>query len=312
MEKVSLSLKKCLNRIKEKKIINIKDLYEAKKLNQKNMESLKTLKQLASEYHPSHAVYISVQNLVSVLGEFFTTFNEFNELSAKYKKAEEMYLPGYPPTSPVTKSFFTCWAFFDLQFGINKETIGSCVIDLKDILQIDSETLELIENLTLSRPGIYIHKGCRSDGSINLYEIFTNKEYRCYSTTTYRGKDGEIWLVRLAPPPFNINDLYITITTPYVISGSNQKDWEDYFSKTILKTKKNPPIVKYSEFMKYGPVQGYWNKYISLAYNDYADNVIYLEGLPGETGGSPHSSPGMDINSSAAGAKEENTKTWKN
>ena len=33
-------------------------------------------------------------------------------------------MPSYPPISPVTTSYFTMWAFFDVLFGQSHETIG--------------------------------------------------------------------------------------------------------------------------------------------------------------------------------------------
>jgi len=90
-------------------------------------------------------VAVSTQNLAPVLAENLTAFDELDELSIKVEKAQDTYIPGYPPMSPVTQSFFTFWAFFDLRFGIDKETIGTCMLDLNDILQIDEGTIELIK-----------------------------------------------------------------------------------------------------------------------------------------------------------------------
>jgi hypothetical protein len=81
--------------------------------------------------------------------------NKLDELSRKYQKSEDTWMPGYPHMSPVTKSFFTFWVFFDLRFGIDKETIGTCILYLNDILQIDEGTIELIKNLQSSKMGIY-------------------------------------------------------------------------------------------------------------------------------------------------------------
>lgn len=311
MGRISAKLRKIFDNIRNKKIIDIKDLHDAKKKSEEDLKTVKSPQDLGSDYHPFHAVYISTQNLVSLLAENLTSFNELDEFSRKYEKAEDTYIPDYPPMSPNTKSLFSFWAFFDLRFGPDKETIGTCILDLNDILQIDQGTIELIKNLQESRLGIYIHKGCNEDGSIMLCEIFTNKEYRCYSATKYQGKEGEIWLVRLAPPPFNMSDLYITITTPYIIYNTNQKDWEDYFDRVLPKMGINPPVLAYHELMKYGLIPDYWNEYIFQAYSNFIDTAIFLYGIPDKSEDLPHFYPDSCINLSQIQSKQEKKKAVK-
>jgi len=311
MGRISVKLRKLFVDIRNQKIIDINDIHEAKKQSEENLKSVKTHRQLGSDYHPFHAVYVSTQNLVSVLAENLTAFDELAELSIKVEKAQDTYMPGYPPMSPVTQSFFTFWAFFDLRSGIDKETIGTCILDLNDILQIDEDTIELINNLQSSRMGIYIHKGCNEDGSINLFEIFTHKEYRCYSATKYQGEENEIWLVRLAPPPFSISDLYITITTPYVIYHFNQKDWQDYFKRVLPKMGINPPLLAYNELMKYGLIPDYWNEYVFQAYSNHIDTAIFLYGIPDKSEDLPHFNKKTCIDLSQIQLKEEKKKAIK-
>ncbi len=82
--------------------------------------------------------------------------------------------------------------------------------------------------------------------------IFTNKKYKCYSTSKYTGEEGQIWFVRVVPPPFEINDQYIAITTPYVILETSQRDWENYFERVLPKMAIHPPVLAYNELLKYG------------------------------------------------------------
>jgi hypothetical protein len=50
----------------------------------------------------------------------------------KYAKivgaAEEEYMPSGPPMSPLTASFFTTWAFYDLRFD-GTDSLASCQIE---------------------------------------------------------------------------------------------------------------------------------------------------------------------------------------
>ena len=81
MGRVSSRLKKIIGDLKSQKIIDIDDLYEAKKKTENDLKAVNTPQQLGSDYHPSHAVYISTQNLVSVLAEKLTSLQEMNKLS---------------------------------------------------------------------------------------------------------------------------------------------------------------------------------------------------------------------------------------
>ena len=66
---------------------------------------------------PLHAVYVAVQNLSSVFAERVSVLPEFDPYYRVVLDAQENYMPSGPPWSPLTGSYFTTWAFFDLRFG---------------------------------------------------------------------------------------------------------------------------------------------------------------------------------------------------
>jgi hypothetical protein len=68
--------------------------------------------------------------------------------------AEEEYMPSGPPMSPLTVSFFTCWAFYDLRFGKDGDTIGKCQIDANDLFLMNPDQLDALHKLSESRMGI--------------------------------------------------------------------------------------------------------------------------------------------------------------
>ena len=81
---------------------------------------------------PLHAVYVAVQNVTSVFAERVSQLPEFEPYYRVGLDAEENYMPSGPPMSPLTGSYFTTWAFFDLRFGPDHETIGTCLLDVGD------------------------------------------------------------------------------------------------------------------------------------------------------------------------------------
>src|SRR4051794_9081726 len=67
------------------------------------------------DLHPPHAVYIAVRNVSSFFAERVSVFPEFVNYYDRVAKAEDEFLPSCPPMSPLTRSYFTAWAFYDVR-----------------------------------------------------------------------------------------------------------------------------------------------------------------------------------------------------
>jgi len=290
----STKLKNRFSQIKKQKIIQIDDIYKANKKNEEDVKTIITSDQFEEEMHPSHAVYASTQNLVSYLAENLSILPELDEYHKIAGDAEDEYMPSYPPMSPLTISYFTLWAFFDLRFGRDRETIGTCLSDIGSEIGIHKGYIELIRILQESRMGIYLHQGLEGK-SVLLYEIFPKRQYRCHVGSGYTGRKNEIWFTRIVPPPFNINDQYIVITTPYVVIETLKVDWEEYFNRTLPRVGIDPTILAYNELMKHGLEINYWNEYIFQAYCNFSNDVIYLTGTPDKPETLPHSGKNLSV-----------------
>src|SRR6266550_3251259 len=97
-----------------------------------------------SGYDPLHAAYIAAQNFTGFFMEEVTKFPEFDSYWKTYGPTQKEYMPSGPPISPLTKSFFTAWAFFDLHSGPDRETIGICLLDVAELLEMDPFMVETI------------------------------------------------------------------------------------------------------------------------------------------------------------------------
>jgi hypothetical protein len=162
---------------------------------------------------PLHAVYVAAQNLTSVFAERVSEFPEFDPYYRAALHAQDTYLPGGPPMSPLTGSYFTSWAFFDLRFGPDRETIGTCLLDVGGPLGIGSEVIEVIRLMSETRMGVYEHAGAGGDRCL-LRELITGDEFECYVPAGYPGEAGELWYVRLCPPVEPVA-YHVAFTTPY-------------------------------------------------------------------------------------------------
>jgi hypothetical protein len=236
-------------------------------------------------FHPAHAAYVYAQNQVSVMSEQLTALKEMAPFVDIISKAEDLYAPSAPPMSPLTTSYFTCWAFFDACAGPANETIGTVVLDVGAKFGMHPELLRLMRLIQDSRMGFYIHRGREGDASV-LEDLVTAAVYRAIVPAGYKGQKNENWYVRLLPPPFPGGKEHVAFTTPYIVVHPDFGEWLAYFRRTFPAT---AGFADYEGHMKYGPTREYWNDFVFEAYVNHETDAIYLAGLPDIPESRPHS-----------------------
>jgi hypothetical protein len=255
----------------------------------RDVRSVETL--IRSGRDPLHAAYVAAQNFTSFFAESVSEFPEFDPYCDVVGPAEDEYMPSSPPMSPLTMSYFTTWAFFDVRFGSDRETIGTCLFDLANLLDMDPFMAETIRRFQESRMGIYEHRGSEG-GRVRLRELVTDDEFNCYVASGYQGKPGELWYVRLCPPLLDLFDYHVVFTTPYVLIGARKADWTAYLKKSVLGSADTRKSLE--EFLKFGKAarsrkpDESWNEFIFQAYHHHQFDAIFLTGLPDVKGSLPH------------------------
>jgi hypothetical protein len=235
---------------------------------------------------PLHAVYVAVQNVTSVFAERVSQFAEFKPYYQAALHAEDEYMPGGPPMSPLTGSYFTTWAFFDLRFGPDRETIGTCLLDVAEPLGLGPDVTEAVRLMSGTRMGVYEHSGTKG-GRCRLTELITDEEFECYVPAGYPGKAGELWYVRLCPPVDPVT-YHVAFTTPYVLTDFGKADWTAYLSKSLIGLTAPEKRRRLHEFLKYGREPDFWNEFVFKAYHHHRPDAIFLTGLPDVPGSLPH------------------------
>lgn len=292
-KKVISALRKTINR----KVIDISE-FKNSKIHADNLEKSVISEKDLSGLDPLHGVYAYAQNKLSVFVEQLAELQALSKLTNTYAHAEDLYLPSGPPTSPLTKSYFTCWGFFDLCVGIKKESFGTVVIDVCRALNVDQTLIKLFECMQSSRMGFYLHEGV-SDGFVLLREFITQQQIKVIVPSGYAGESGQIWFARIMPGPFpDLNFGYsVVLTTPYVISEmhnerfvfSSEKNWISFFERNLGKTKIEDNKRAYEFLMKFGLNRHYWNEYVFEGYVNHKDDMILLAGFPDIPSSRPHS-----------------------
>ena len=235
-------------------------------------------KKLLSGLDPAHGAYVSMQHFVALLSEGITALPDLDPLTAPIRAADEEYQPYGPPISPLTESHFFCWALFDAAQGLMRETLGTCLIAAGKHLGMQPEMLVLLRAMQASRLGMYVHEG-RDEPRVRLRELFTGNVHRCHVASGYPGRKGELWLVRLFPPPASDLDYDVAFTTPYVILKPGAADWERHLRESLRGTGPDESAA-YQRLMKAGTSLSFWNEYIFHAYVRHQDQAIFLAGLP--------------------------------
>ncbi|MFZ2632703.1 MAG: hypothetical protein WA081_19985 [Desulfosalsimonadaceae bacterium] len=287
-----------LKKAKNQKVVDFAEIKEAGRYAEELNKSLISIKKM-EKHDPLHAIYIYAQNQISIIVEQINELHELSKLADAYEKADDLYMPSGPPMSPLTKSYFSCWGFFDLCHGLQKETFGTVAIDLCNFLDVEPELIQVFECMQKSRMGVYVHRGV-SGKYIILEELVTGEEIRAVVPSGYIGKPDQVWFVRVLPEPFpDLNAGYsVVFTTPYVLmemqgrwlENATEEKWRLFFERTIAKTGIKDAVRAYETLMKYGLNRHYWNEFIFEAYANHQHDMILLAGFPDIPLSRPHSS----------------------
>lgn len=280
---------KLVRKMKKKlraKLVNLQEVMTGRANAEKLQKTIAGPEELA-DFHPAHAVYVITQNQISVMSEQLTGLHDMAGFVKIIAKAEEEYMPGGPPISPLTTSFFTCWAFFDVCVGLAEETIATTAMAVGAAFGMRDDLLRLMGLMQQSRMGIYVHDGAEGDLVI-FRELVTDAVYRTIVPTGYRGKRGELWYVRILPPP-GAGSEHVVFTTPYLLLHPGEREWQAYFRRTLPDYPLAERIASYERHMKYGPTRYYWTEFVLEAYVNHQTEVIFLAGLPDVAESRPHS-----------------------
>ncbi len=277
------------------RVVNLRDVITGRAAAEELQRTAVT-KEVLAGFHPAHAAYVYAQNQVSVMSEQLTALDEMAPFADIVSQAEDLYMPSGPPMSPLTTSYFTCWAFFDACVEPANETIGTTILQVGAPFGMHDEMLHLIRLMQESRMGLYVHEG--TEGSlVVLREIVTGAVCHAISPAGYRGQRGELWYVRVLPPPVPGGSEHVVFTTPYIVLQPGLRGWEAYFRRTLTEVPEQARLDAYERHMKYGPTRSYWDYFIFEAYVNYRMEVIYLAVLPDV----PESRPHSEVNSGRFG-----------
>lgn len=279
---------KKMNRYVRGKVVDLNAVMASRKNAEALQKTVASRDDLA-DFHPAHATYIYAQNQTSVMAEQLTALKEMDRFARLISQAEEEYMPSGPPMSPLTTSFFTCWALFDACVGLAEETIGTTTMAVGSALGMHEELVRVIGLMQESRMAVYVHEGADRD-TIVLRDLITGQACKAICPSGYRGRSGELWYARVLPPPVPGFEEHVVFTTPYLLIEPGEREWLAYFHRTLPDAPARDRIAAYEHHMKFGPARNYWSEFVLEAYVNHRSDVIFLRGLPDVPESRPHSS----------------------
>ena len=279
MGKLSNRIKKLFQEQMSDTLVNIADLRKGKELAEEYADSIHSVEELVAQgISPSLALYVNVQNLTSVLLEGIIELPPAKSMYTFFGKQENLYDPGFPPHSPITISYYNLWLQFDAAFGDDLETIGSCILDMADILKIEGIQKTALKNLCDSRLSIYEITKKDSDRYV-LREYVTNKIFHVKFDVHFSGQAGDVVYTRILPDLFG-DATFTAFGVPYQLLGYSENEWLNYFKKHGIESGTENFEQKFYKHMKYGKDRNYWVEFAFWGYLQHRPDVIYLMGLP--------------------------------
>jgi hypothetical protein len=292
MGKLAALIAAKMARSRDERVVMLRDVRQTRQMVADMMADVRSPETLMAQGRdPLHALYIIGQNRMSVFAEALSTLPEFKKFARIVAKAEDMYIPGGPPMSPLTVSYFTMWAMCDVRVDKQGETMGSCLADLIRLQAFDPLMVAAFEAMQASRMGFYEHLGFR-EGRVVLQDILTGAECSCVVPAGHAGDKGELWYVRVLPPIDDRFGYSVVFTTPYVLLKQGRADWLAFFLRQDEAMgrafKVMLPERRSEAFLKFGLSDYYWNEFIFQGYVNATANVIWLTGLPDVPDSLPH------------------------
>ncbi len=282
MGKMAIKLRKMFDRAISEKVISLDAMRKAEAQAEENIKSMPSMQDSLDEgADPLHALYANTQNLITIFAEQVTTLQPLHRINDFIAKWEDTYCPALPPMSPISKSYFNAWVLFDVAFGLDKETVGTCFLALMDRLPLEPIQREIAKNLNQSRMGIYEVVEVEVGGKLFLLrELVTDKQFKVMISSGYAGEVGDLIFIRLVPPLVDSIGYHIGMTTPYILEGQTEEDWLRYFERHEIKQGTVGVESRLQRHMKYGKNLTYWSECIFYGYSNYEEGAILMTGFP--------------------------------
>jgi len=285
---IARKLLSSLKQVREATVVSL-DAQRAAKANA--AEILRSAKRPGhADVPPAFAVAAFVHNYLVGQAELILELPAMKQFRKRIERADEEYMPSAPPMSPIMSSYFWSWALYDLGIGAERETIGQCILAVNRTFGMSPDFVAVAEHLVTSRLGMFVRGKQLGADLFALAEVVTGRDMVAVSASGHVGEPGELWLVRVLPPPLPELREHVVFGTPYVVRSPHAAAWHAYLDRAVTKVvTKDDVTTRYERLMKRGPTGESWHEYIFEAYSNHTAGAVFLRGVPDIDESRPHS-----------------------
>lgn len=234
---------------------------------------------------PSFHAYAAAVNVANEFAGQVFGFLDLIPFNNQIADLQEEYMPSYPPISPVTSAFFAGWMVLDARDGATGMTVGEVLLEYlqhKGTLDCVQRAIVLLNDSFCSFYEVMeVH-----DQGLGLWDIAAKQELQCWCSSGYRGREGEVWYVRVVPPFVQGLTRSVTMSTPSVFTDSSRRTWEDLFQRHLAPAGAGANSLHH--YLKNGKWLGYWLEFVHQAFVGYTGNMIQVTGVPDDPASLPH------------------------
>ena len=236
----------------------------------------------------SFHAYAAAVNAANEFAGQVLGFPDFIPFNNQLADLQEEYMPSYPPMSPVTLAFFAGWMVLDARDDSTGMTIGEVLVHYLQHMGTFDYLRKALVALNASFCSFYEVTDVDAQG-LKLWDIAGKQEVRCWCSSGYPGRKGEIWYVRVLPPFVEGLARSVSLSTPYVFMDKSRSTWEDFFRRRLSsESTAGHPL---RDYLKNGKSLRYWLEFVHQAFAGYTGNMILVTGVPDDPASLPHFDP---------------------
>lgn len=238
------------------------------------------------EIKASFDLYGATTNLFSFLQENLLQEFASPAVIRTLMKEINLFMPSYPPNSPITNSFYSYHSIFDNHLPSYYETFARIVGDFFRETGQFTQILPVADVLHRSSMALY---RCLDGGELDrgrLFDMVAKREIDVDFNSGFTPVKEGLLITRLLPYlgpgllPTEDPQRALSSTTPYLLASPSAASWERFLEKNFSKKGAlQMDLVK--EFFKRGRRRNEWVETFFDGYFGYTSSSVTIMGLPG-------------------------------
>ncbi|HEX7478375.1 MAG TPA: MbcA/ParS/Xre antitoxin family protein [Polyangiales bacterium] len=273
-----------LRKAKRSGVIDLRAAREASELQQ----GLASAQDDLGPLPPNHAHWMRVFKVLASLGHALLGTSALRKLSERVEAADQEYMPGGPPSSPILDSVFISWWMADVGVGPRRESMCSILADLALVMDLPAVLAQGAKALAQSHMGVYRVTELGPD-RVQLDELLTGRSVCSRLPRDLRGR-AKFWLTRLLPSLLPGDPDWVVWTTPYELDGPDvEHQWLAYCERAVAGVASERRAERLAQHFKAADDPRRWTEYIMNGYAGVTPvGSIVLTGIPDRPGTLPH------------------------